>query len=110
MTKKPESLEQIAQRYEAMVDDDSQDAGLVPVSAQVNPSGGSIIAAHFSRDEFALVARAAENHNLTMTQLIRAAALAAAAGELDLSAAETIKALHEAQAKAQDLADALRRI
>jgi hypothetical protein len=110
MPKKTKSLEEIAQKYEAMIDDESQDEAFTSVSARINPDGESVYVTRFSRQEIDPIYHATKDRNIAVTEFIRAAALAAAAGELDLSAADTVKALHDAQAKAQDLAEALKRI
>ena len=103
-------LEEIASRYEAMVHDESQDEKLVPVKARVKKPVGVVYSTRYSSDEIALIRLAAERQGMAPTAFIRAAALSAAAGELDLSSAEKVEALQEAQAQARDLAATLQRL
>lgn len=59
MAKRAKSLEEIARRYEAMIDDESQDAQFVPVTAHVEAKG-SVISTHFSSEEIDIIFEAAK--------------------------------------------------
>ena len=110
MPKKVESIDEIARRYEAMIDDESQDASFKPVQAYVKPRADVVYSTRYSEEEIALIRRAAKEREMAPTAFIRAAALAAAAGELDLTRAESVAALQDARTKALHLVEALERL
>jgi uncharacterized protein (DUF1778 family) len=70
----------------------------------------SVFATPFSSEEISIISRAAKERNTAISEFIRTAALAAAAGQLDLKDADRVVAIQDAQAKARELAEALQRL
>lgn len=56
MPEREETLEEIARRFEVLIDDDSQDHTFVPVNARVNVQG-SVFAARFTKEGLRLSIR-----------------------------------------------------
>ena len=100
-------LDQIAAHYESRENDDSHDDELTPVKSRVAKPIGLVYSTRYSADEISLIREAAKKQGLAPSTFIRASALAAASGELNLDAAKRVEALQEAKTKARELAQAL---
>ena len=105
-----DSLENIAKHYDELIAQGREGEGLVPVRARVKKGADVVYSTRYSRDEIALVREAAEKRGMTPTAFIRTAALAAAAGELNLGSADKASAVSDVQAKVQELVETVDRL
>ncbi|MPZ48378.1 MAG: hypothetical protein GEU75_03540 [Dehalococcoidia bacterium] len=101
-----ESTDDIARRYDKMIEEKTEGESLVSIKARVKKNADVVYSTRYSKDEIALIRKAAQKRGLPPSAFIRTAALAAAAGELDLAAARKVAVVQEVQAKARDLAEA----
>jgi len=102
--------EEWAQHFEDLKAQGRELEGLVPVAARVAKNPDTVYSTRYSKQEIALIRDAARKRGLTASAFIRSAALAAAAGELDLAAGDKAAALGEVREKARDLAAAVERL
>ena len=107
---KVKSYDDIVREVEEVKDTERELEGLVPVWARVSPNAGSVYSTRYSNEELSLILEAAKKRGLTGSAFIRAAALAAAAGELDLGSAEKAATLQQVRAKARDLVETVNRL
>jgi uncharacterized protein (DUF1778 family) len=105
-----ESVESIARRHEELAEHGEELDNLVPVKAKVKANADVVYSARYTRDEIAIIREAARKRGATPTAFIREAALAAAAGELDLGAAEKAQTVKMVRIKARELAEAVSRL
>lgn len=105
-----EPVENIARQFDELTAEGKELEDLVEVEASVSRSPGSVYSTRYSREEIALVRDAARKRGMTTSSFIRKAALAAAAGDLDLTAAKIAETLQEIKAKARDLAETAGRL
>ena len=81
--------------------------GLVPVAARTRANPDTVYSTRYSKEAIALIRGAAKKSGLNTSAFIRRAALAAAAGELDLAAGEKAAAVVDVRERARDLAAAV---
>lgn len=84
--------------------------GLVRVPAQVAKDPQTSYTTVYTGEEIKLIYAAAKQQGIPASTFIRNAALAAAAGELDLAAAEKASLLAEMRLKLRDLSEAMDRL
>ena len=101
-----ESTDDIARRYDKMIEEKTEGENLVPVKARVRKTVDVVYSTRYSRDEIGLIREAARKRGVLPSVFIRAAALSAAAGELDITLADQVAVVQDVQAKARDLAEA----
>src|SRR5512146_3081183 len=102
-----ETNDEIAKRYDALVAEGMELDNLRPVKARVKAPVDTVYSTRFTRDEIALVRKAARAQNMTPSAFIRSAALAAAAEGLDLASAEQAAKLQAVRTKARELSEAV---
>lgn len=105
-----ENADEIAKRYDALIAEGREGEGLVPVKARTGKAADVVYSTRYSRDEIALIREAAAKKGIPPTAFIRAAALAAAAGQLDLDSAGKAGTLTEVQAKVRELMETVERL
>jgi hypothetical protein len=103
----PAYLDDVERYYEELFESGRDLEELVRVNAHVEKPVGSAYLTRYTHDEITLVREAAAKRNMTEIDFIRAAALAAAAGELDLAAAGDASKWLKVRKIARDLNDAV---
>jgi hypothetical protein len=85
---KRKTSEQIAREWDEAIASGSVDDHLRPVKVKAGKEPRAVVAVRMSASEFKTVTQAAESKALNFSEFMREAALAAAAGKLDLRASE----------------------
>jgi uncharacterized protein (DUF1778 family) len=85
---KRKTYEKIAREWDEAIESGAIDDELRPVKVEAAKEPRAVVAVRMSASEFSTVTQAAESRDLNFSQFMREAALAAAAGKLDLRAGE----------------------
>ena len=101
------TAQELAKHYDDLFAQGKELEGLVPVAMKVSPNPDTIYSTRYSRDEIALIRQAAKKQSITASAFIRTAALAAAAGQLNLAAGEKAAKLGKVRKQARELAEAV---
>ena len=105
-----ETNEELARHCESLKAQGTELDGLVRVKAEVKANADTIYSIRFTRDEMNQISAFAKAHDMKVSAVIRQAALAAVAGELDISVATKARALREVQEHPRALAEAASRL
>ena len=105
-----ETDEEIAEYYEELKRHGKELDNLVPVKAHVDPNFGIVYSVRFAQGDMAILDKKAKEKGMKLSAFIRSAALAAAAGDLDIEAGERQAALQDVRKKAQELAKSVERL
>ena len=104
------TYEEIAREYDAMKEAGTELDNLVPVKARVAKEPRDVFSIRMTPAELNTIEVAAKKRGVSISALIRTAALAAASEELDLTAGERESAIAEVRAQVKALADTVSRI
>jgi uncharacterized protein (DUF1778 family) len=104
------TYEEIAREYDAMKEAGTELDNLVPVKARVAKEPRAVFSVRMTPAELNIIESAAKKRGISISELIRTAALAAASEELDLTAGERESALAEVRAQVKALAETVSRI
>lgn len=101
--------EELARQYDERLAEGREFDGLVPVKARVAKDVRATTSVRLTPAELTEIVAAAKKRDLTMSDFIRQAALAAARGELDLSSAEAVS-LEELATRMDEVSATVRRL
>lgn len=101
------SYEEMVREAEAVKDTERELEGLVPVKARVAKNPRAVYSVRLSFPELTEISEAAKQNDLTVSDFMRQASLAAAKGELSLEAGRRATALHAVREKARELYEAV---
>ena len=102
--------EEIAAEYDAMMEAGTEFDNLVPVRVKVAKNPRVVFSVRMMPDELDTIEAAAKKKGVTISELIRTAALAAASDELDLAAGERESTLAEVREQVRLLAQTMNKL
>ena len=101
------SYEEMVREAEAVKDTEREIEGLVPVKARVSRPVRAVYSVRMNSAELTEISEAAKQNDMTVSDFMRQASLAAAKGELSLDAGKRATALHAVREKARELYEAV---
>lgn len=102
--------EEMVRLAESVKDTEAELEGLVPVTATAPKESRSVFSVQLSGSELSAIMEAADRRGMKTGAYIRAAALAAVAGDLDIDQGEQTKARVEARQRLRELTDIISRL
>jgi uncharacterized protein (DUF1778 family) len=102
-----ETDEEIIRYYDRLRAEGRELEGLVPVKARVAKNPRAVYSVRMSSAELTEISEAAKQNDMTVSDFMRQASLAAAKGDLSLEAGKRATALHAVREKARELYEAV---